>query len=126
MTQANIEEMTSSENPEINRLLGVEGDLGAMFGLDAEWAERAIVARGNYGEIFAATIGEGTPLEHRPRPERPVDRRRPDLLAALPLRPVGPEGAPRDGAPVSRTHDRAPTSVIASTSRFEGVLRMTT
>ena len=25
---------------------------------------------GNYGEIFARNIGEGTPIEHRPRPER--------------------------------------------------------
>jgi general L-amino acid transport system substrate-binding protein len=61
VTSENVEEMTSSENPEIRRLLGVEGDLGAMLGLDAEWAKRAIMARGNYGEIFAATIGEGTP-----------------------------------------------------------------
>jgi general L-amino acid transport system substrate-binding protein len=61
VTAANAEEMTSSENPEIRRLLGVEGDLGTMFGLDAEWAKRAITANGNYGEIFAATIGEGTP-----------------------------------------------------------------
>jgi general L-amino acid transport system substrate-binding protein len=61
VTSENIEEMTTSENPEIRRLIGVEGDLGPMLGLDAEWAKRAIMARGNYGEIFAATIGEGTP-----------------------------------------------------------------
>jgi general L-amino acid transport system substrate-binding protein len=61
VTQANIDEMKSSENPEIRRLLGVEGDLGAMFGLPADWAYNAIKANGNYGEIFAATIGEGTP-----------------------------------------------------------------
>ena len=53
--------MATSENPEIRRLLGTEGDLGTMLGLDAEWAKRAIMANGNYGEIFAATIGEGTP-----------------------------------------------------------------
>lgn len=61
VTQANIEEMKASENPEIRRLLGVEGDLGAMFGLEADWAANAIAAGGNYGEIFAANIGEGTP-----------------------------------------------------------------
>jgi general L-amino acid transport system substrate-binding protein len=60
VTSQNIEEMTSSENPEVRRLLGLEGDLGAMIGLDAEWARRAIAATGNYGEIFAQTIGEGT------------------------------------------------------------------
>lgn len=63
VTSANIEELAkSSNNPEIQRLLGVTDDLGKMFGLDAEWAKRAISAGGNYGEIFAATIGEGTPI----------------------------------------------------------------
>jgi general L-amino acid transport system substrate-binding protein len=61
VTKANIEEMkTGSENPDVRRLLGVEGDLGQQFGLDAEWAARAIAANGNYGEIFAANLGEGT------------------------------------------------------------------
>jgi general L-amino acid transport system substrate-binding protein len=61
VTAANAEEMaTTSQNPEVKRLLGTEGDLGAMFGLDKDWAKRAIQARGNYGEIFAANIGEGT------------------------------------------------------------------
>ena len=47
--------------PEIKRLLGTEGDLGPMFGLDKDWAKRAIMADGNYGELFATHIGEGTP-----------------------------------------------------------------
>jgi general L-amino acid transport system substrate-binding protein len=61
VTAANLEEQMSSTNPEIKRLLGVEGDLGVLLGLDKDWAKRAIAARGNYGEIFAATIGDGTP-----------------------------------------------------------------
>lgn len=61
VTQANVEEMKGSENLEVRRLLGVEGDLGAQFGLDADWAARAIAANGNYGEIFAKHLGEGTP-----------------------------------------------------------------
>ena len=63
VTSANIEELAKgTNNPEINRLLGTEGDLGAMLGLDKQWAMRAIAANGNYGEIFAANIGEGTPI----------------------------------------------------------------
>ena len=61
VTKKNIDEMSSSENPEVRRLLGTEGDLGRMLGLDADWAKRAIAANGNYGEIFAETIGVGTP-----------------------------------------------------------------
>ena len=63
ITSANIEEMTgNTNNPEITRLLGTEGTLGEMIGLDNEWAKRAIMAEGNYGEIFAKNIGEETPI----------------------------------------------------------------
>lgn len=63
VTSANIAELaTGTDNPEINRMLGSEGELGAMLGLDAEWAIRAITAGGNYGEIFASNIGEQTPI----------------------------------------------------------------
>ncbi|MFV0293132.1 MAG: amino acid ABC transporter substrate-binding protein [Paracoccus sp. (in: a-proteobacteria)] len=63
VTSANIEELSkNSENPEVQRLLGMTGDLGVMLGLDNDWAKRAISASGNYGEIFAATIGEQTPI----------------------------------------------------------------
>jgi general L-amino acid transport system substrate-binding protein len=63
VTSANVTEMaTSSGNPEVKRLLGTEDTLGAMLGLDAEWAQRAIATQGNYGEIFAKNIGEETPI----------------------------------------------------------------
>lgn len=63
ITKANIDEMAStSTDPEVRRLLGAEGEMGAMFGLDAEWAKRAIAANGNYGEIFEANIGTATPI----------------------------------------------------------------
>jgi general L-amino acid transport system substrate-binding protein len=60
VTSQNIEEMMGSQDAEVKRLLGVEGDLGLMLGLDAAWAKNAIMAGGNYGELFAASIGEGT------------------------------------------------------------------
>jgi general L-amino acid transport system substrate-binding protein len=63
ITSANADELAKgTDNPEINRILGTEGDLGAMVGLDAQWALRAIKNAGNYGEIFAANIGESTPI----------------------------------------------------------------
>ena len=63
VTSANIDEMSAgTDNPEVNRLLGSEGTLGEMLGLDAEWARRAIKVGGNYGEIFAKNIGEETPI----------------------------------------------------------------
>ncbi|MGB5557830.1 MAG: amino acid ABC transporter substrate-binding protein [Paracoccaceae bacterium] len=64
VTSANIAEMAAAptNNPEINRLLGTEGELGAMIRLDNAWAKNAIMAGGNYGEIFEKNIGENTPI----------------------------------------------------------------
>ena len=63
VTQANVAEMAKgTDHPEINRMLGTEGSLGEMLGLDAEWAVRAIAAEGNYAEIFEKYLGAGSPL----------------------------------------------------------------
>jgi len=63
ITKANIEEVAaSSTDPEVRRLLGLEGDAGVMMGLDNNWAKNAIAANGNYGEIFEANIGTSTPI----------------------------------------------------------------
>ena len=63
ITSANIDELAKgTENPEINRILGTEGDLGGMLGLDKAWAMRAIKVGGNYGELFEKNIGEKSPI----------------------------------------------------------------
>ncbi|MGB5707527.1 MAG: amino acid ABC transporter substrate-binding protein [Arenicellales bacterium] len=64
ITQANVEELASAagDNPSINRMLGTESDMGAMVGLDAQWAVRAIKAVGNYGESFDRHIGPDTQI----------------------------------------------------------------
>ena len=63
VTQANVGEMAKgTDHPEINRMLGTEGSLGEMLGLDARWAVRAIAAEGNYAEIFHRYLGAGSPL----------------------------------------------------------------
>jgi len=63
ITSANIDELLNgTDSPEINRLLGTEGNLGEMLGLEADWAVNAIKAGGNYGEIFARYLGESTPV----------------------------------------------------------------
>jgi len=64
ITSANIAELSAQagDAPEVNRILGTEGNLGEQLGLDNEWAKRAIMAGGNYGEIFEKNIGEGSPI----------------------------------------------------------------
>jgi general L-amino acid transport system substrate-binding protein len=64
ITQANVEEMAKAPgaNPEVNRMLGTEGDLGAMLGLDKNWVVNVIKAAGNSSEIFDRNIGPSTPI----------------------------------------------------------------
>ena len=65
VTQANVDEMKNSPNPEIRRLLGVEQgtSIGTDLGLTNEWAYNVIKAVGNYGEVFERNIGQDTPLK---------------------------------------------------------------
>ena len=64
ITSANVGELSAAptENPEINRLLGTEGNLGEMLGLPTDFGAAIIQADGNYGEIFEKYIGENTPI----------------------------------------------------------------
>ncbi|MEN9012182.1 MAG: amino acid ABC transporter substrate-binding protein [Yoonia sp.] len=64
ITSANIAELSAAatNNPEVNRILGTEGNLGEQLGLSADWAKNAIAAGGNYGELFEKNIGESTPI----------------------------------------------------------------
>ncbi|MGA2043955.1 MAG: amino acid ABC transporter substrate-binding protein [Roseiarcus sp.] len=63
VTKANVEEKLKSDNPEIRRLLGVEGKFGEGLGLTNDWAYRIVKAVGNYGEIFERNVGDGSPIK---------------------------------------------------------------
>ncbi|CAM3491467.1 amino acid ABC transporter substrate-binding protein [Parendozoicomonas haliclonae] len=63
ITAANVEKMKMSQDPAIQRLLGVNGNLGEKIGLSNDWAVRAIGAVGNYSEIFERNIGTNSPLK---------------------------------------------------------------
>ncbi|PZP46603.1 MAG: amino acid ABC transporter substrate-binding protein [Azospirillum brasilense] len=60
VTRANLDEMTRSTNPLVQRLLGVSGDHGKFMGLDNRWAYWAIRAVGNYGELYDRHFGESS------------------------------------------------------------------
>ena len=62
VTQANVDKMKSSKDPEVLRLLGVEGSQGKELGLSNDWAYNIIKFVGNYGEIFERNIGTKTPI----------------------------------------------------------------
>ena len=62
ITQANADQMKSSDNPQVGRLLGATEDLGKHLGLDKEWLYRAIKVTGNYGEMFERNVGPKTSI----------------------------------------------------------------
>lgn len=62
ITSTNADEMKKSDNPQIRRLLGVEGDFGTNLGLGNDWAYNIVKQVGNYGEVFEKTVGPSTPL----------------------------------------------------------------
>lgn len=63
VTSENTEEMMSSDNPSVQRLLGAgDNNYGAPIGLEADWAKKAIEAVGNYSEIYERNVGVETPL----------------------------------------------------------------
>jgi general L-amino acid transport system substrate-binding protein len=65
ITQANVEEMKNSDNPEIKRVLGMEADskIGTDLGLGNDWVVNIVKAAGNYGEIFEKNIGASSQLK---------------------------------------------------------------
>jgi len=63
ITSANVEEMAGSDNPNIKRILGSEGDLGSKIGLDNDFCANVVKSVGNYGESYDRNVGPDTPLK---------------------------------------------------------------
>ena len=60
ITSQNVDDFLTSDNPEIQRLLGVEGNLGEQLGLSNDFAYQVIKQVGNYGEIYERNLGPDT------------------------------------------------------------------
>jgi len=87
VTADNAEQLAGeSRDPQIRRLLGVEGDLGQSMGLPREWARNAIEATGNYGEIFNRNIGPDSSLDLARGLNAQWNARPGGLIYALPIR----------------------------------------
>jgi general L-amino acid transport system substrate-binding protein len=58
VTQDNVDEMVNSDNIEIRRMLGVEGEFGQPeLGLEATFMQDVLKAVGNYAEIYDRYMG---------------------------------------------------------------------
>lgn len=59
----NVETMMKSDDPNVRRLLGLDGPKGTGLGLSDDWSYQVIKQVGNYGESFERTVGTGSPLK---------------------------------------------------------------
>lgn len=60
VTSQTIDGLLDAPNEEIRNLLGTNGAFGEGLGLSNDWAQKAIRAVGNYGEIFDRDLGAGS------------------------------------------------------------------
>ena len=62
VTSKTIEQAMNSDNPEIRRLVGLDGSAGTDIGLSSDWAARIIRLVGNYDEVFERNVGTASKL----------------------------------------------------------------
>lgn len=63
ITSKNADQMLKSTDPNIKRILGVDGPKGTALGIQDDWAYQVVKQVGNYGESFERTVGTGSPLQ---------------------------------------------------------------
>jgi general L-amino acid transport system substrate-binding protein len=56
ISSTNVDSFKDSADPDIRRLLGIEGDMGKALGLDNKWAYNVIKQVGNLGELWDRNI----------------------------------------------------------------------
>ena len=64
VSSENVDDLkANSTNPNVRRLLGVEGEMGQGLGVPNDWGYQVVKQVGNYGEMFERNVGIGTPLK---------------------------------------------------------------
>ena len=63
ITSENVDAMLNSEDPDIARLLGQDGNYGEGMQLAADWAYQVIKQVGNYAEVFDRNVGAGSDFD---------------------------------------------------------------
>ena len=63
ITSANVDDIRSTtQDPNLMKILGTEGDMGLKLGLSNDWAYNVIKLVGNYAEIYDNNLGPATPF----------------------------------------------------------------
>lgn len=57
ITSSNVSQKKDSGDAAVRRLLGTDGRIGGRMGVGSTWAQDVIAAVGNYGEMYARSLG---------------------------------------------------------------------
>jgi general L-amino acid transport system substrate-binding protein len=63
ITSKNVDQMLTSDDPEIKRMLGATAGMGKALHLDEKWLYNIVKLVGNYGESFERNVGKDSPLK---------------------------------------------------------------
>jgi len=63
ITSKNVDQMLTSDDPEVKRMLGATAGMGKALHLDDKWLYNIVKLVGNYGESFERNVGKGSPLK---------------------------------------------------------------
>lgn len=87
VTQDNVaDQAKSARDPQVRRLLGMQGGFGSRMGLSDGWARDAIASGGNYGEIFERNLGSQSALDLARGLNAQWNARPAGLIYGLPVR----------------------------------------
>jgi general L-amino acid transport system substrate-binding protein len=59
----NVDAMLKSDDPEVQRMLGVTPGMGKALHLDEKWLYNIVKQVGNYGQSFDRNVGKDSPLK---------------------------------------------------------------
>ncbi len=63
ITSKNVDSMLTSDDPNVQRFLGVTPGNGQALGVDEKWAYNIVKKLGNYAEVFDRNLGPSTPMK---------------------------------------------------------------
>lgn len=63
VTSANVDSQLKSNNPNVQRILGVTPGMGKNLGVDDKWAYSIVKQVGNYGESFERNLGTASAMK---------------------------------------------------------------
>lgn len=65
VSSISVDDMKKSNDPDIRRLIGLDGPKGKGLGLNDDWSYQVIKQVGNYSESFERTLGMSSPMKVR-------------------------------------------------------------